>query len=110
MKLEMERLIKQRKDETFINRGSFNCQVEFLGPQRMDEGGTMTVVLMKELDVVLLNSDTECKGTNTWGNEKSKGVIDFAMVNMKMYSKFTGMETEEEEQQAMNISDHNMVT
>ena len=50
MKLEMERLIRKTEEDPFIILGDFNSHVGFLGPQRIDEGGTMIVKWMEELD------------------------------------------------------------
>ena len=57
----------------------------------------------------MLNMDDRCIGKYTWSRGENKSVIDYMMVNNKVYDKFVGMEIDEEKL-IYEDSDHHMMS
>jgi len=88
-----------------IVMGDFNAHIGFLGEQRQNNNGELLLNFMERWNLVMLNADDRCMGTYTriMGNDRS--VIDFMLVDEKVYDKFKGMEIDEDKVK-FDLSDH----
>ena len=110
LKSEIEKKITQRDDdEALIIMGDFNGHTGFLGYQELDKNGEFVMELMHNHNLILLNNDTKCEGLYTWSRDNQKSVIDYMLVNKKMYDMFIDMKIDENKE-TIDISDHNMLT
>jgi len=65
--------------------GDFNGHIEELGKQNEDKNGKMIKSFINDFQLILLNLDNKCSGMITWQRGEFKSVIDYALVNSKLY-------------------------
>ena len=102
-------MIEDVEDEALIIIGDFNGHIGILGEQNLDKNGQVILEWMNNYSLILLNSDDECRGTYTWSRGSQKSVIDYMLVNTKMYSHFQNMEVDEK-QEKIDVTDHNLLS
>ncbi|XP_064102661.1 chromosome partition protein Smc-like [Macrobrachium nipponense] len=110
IKIECENIIKNINDkESLLILGDFNGHIGFLGHQNTDRNGEIILEWMNEHRLILLNAEDRCTGVYTWERMQMKSVIDFALVNEKLYKNFEEMVIDEDKNE-FDISDHNLIT
>lgn len=85
--------------------GDFNGHVGFLGTQDLNRKGEMMLEFAERWNMVILNADDKCEGeyTRVQGNERS--VIDYYLVDEKMYDRFESMVIDDDKDR-YDLSDH----
>ena len=109
LKQEIEAKLDEKEDIATMLLGDFNGHVGFLGSQKEDKNGKFVSDLMSKNKMILLNCDEICSGLYTWGKREQKSVIDYVLVNSKMYQQVSKMIIDEN-QELLDLSDHNMIT
>ena len=64
---------------------------------------------IEEDGLTLLNLDEKCEGVYTWSRGDQKSVIDYALVNRKMYNHFVEMKIDENQEEFAE-SDHHLIS
>ena len=108
MEKEVENIIEEKQNYPVMILGDFNGHVGFLGKQKLDEGGSTVLNLMNKYNLIMLNNDEKCKGLYTWEGRGQKSVIDYALVNTRLYDEYKNM-TIDEGKDIMDITDHNLM-
>ena len=85
--------------------GDFNGHVGFLGDQGVNRNGSMLLDFVDKWNLMLLNADDECKGLYTRVQGEERSVIDYYLVNEKMYDKFESMKIDDNKIE-YDLSDH----
>ena len=101
-------LLNKYHDRKIFIVGDFNGHIGILGSQKINKNGKRLIDLSDNHDLNILNLDTNCNGTTTWSQRDHESVIDFALVNEKMYRHFYEM-TIDEKHDILSISDHNLL-
>ena len=68
--------------------GDFNGHAGFLGNQELNYNGTKMLEFMEKWNLILMNCDTNCSGTFTRIERDAKSVIDYIMINDRMYGLY----------------------
>ena len=105
---EMKEKITEGELETII-AGDFNGHIRILGAQKINKNRSLLNNFIEENNLVILNMEEECEGETTWEARNQRSVIDYILVNKKMYERFQNMKIDEDKQQ-FDISDHNLLT
>ena len=72
------------------------------------KGGSTVLNPMNRYNLILLNNDEKCKGLYTWEGRGQKSVIDYALVNIRLYDEYKNM-TIDEGKDIMDITGHNLM-
>lgn len=99
---------KYGEDSDLVILGDFNGHVGFLGPQEINKNGKYILDIMENYNLVLLNADDRCKGEVTREENGVISSLDFILVNGRMYSKFLGMDIDEQKD-LFSLSDHCLI-
>ena len=100
---------QRQGNEALILLGDFNGHTGYLGEQKLDNNGKFIIDLMTDHSMILLNDDDKCAGTYTWSRDSQKSVIDYILINQKMFNMYTSVHIDEG-QEIIDISDHNLLT
>ena len=103
---EMDRKMAEIPEgEGRIVLGDFNGHVGFIGEHDLNRNGQMMLDFMERWNLVMLNADSRCEGkyTRVQGNERS--IIDYALVDENIYTRFESMKVDEEKNN-YDLSDH----
>jgi len=103
---EIESVVEDENDPLLII-GDFNGHMNELGEQCEDINGRMVKRFINDYGLILMNLDEKCEGVTTWQRGEQKSVIDYALVNVKMYNLIEGLKIDEDEE-IMDISDHKL--
>ena len=108
---DVEKIIEKNEKEGLIILGDFNGHLKMIDGRDDDQNGLMLMDWIEKLNLVMLNLDDRTEGKYTWGrnNSNSKTVIDYIMVNEKMYDCFIKMEIDENKY-LYGDSDHNFLS
>ena len=85
--------------------GDFNGHVGFLGPQELNRKGEMMLDFAGEWGLAVLNADDRCEGEITRVQGQVRSVIDFLLVDERMYERFECMKIDEDKE-VFDLSDH----
>lgn len=85
--------------------GDFNGHVGYLGEQRINGNGRMLLEFIEKWNLIMLNMDDACEGLYTRVQGEERSVIDYYLVNEKMYDKFRRMKIDEDKDD-YDMSDH----
>ena len=94
---EMDRLMGEIDERIPVAvMGDFNGHVGFLGEQERNRKGEMMMNFAERWNLVILNADDRVEGqyTRVQGNERS--VIDYYLINEKLYHMFEWMKIDDE--------------
>merc|ERR1711965_373812 len=97
--IENQIKIAKEKDELIYIMGDFNCIVGEIIPRNntgVSKGGRLLCKVQKKHRLVMLNSESICKGLWTRSDSNSKSVIDFVLVSEMCFNKVLEMEIDEE--------------
>ena len=111
LKTEIEKAMKKakEKDEAILVLGDFNGHIGLLGHQKQNQHGKIILKWIEEDGLTLLNLDEKCEGIYTWSRGDQKSVIDYALVNRKMYNHFVEMKIDENQEEFAE-SDHHLIS
>ena len=106
---QIERAIQQNYEtEPMLIVGDFNAHLGVIIPDTLNENGRTLLKWLEQYNLILLNNDPKCQGTYTWSSRGQKSIIDYAIINQKMYQNFKHMNIDEENE-IFDISDHNLI-
>ena len=105
---EIEQKIINNTKENLMVLGDMNGHIGILGEQEEDRNGRMILNWVNDFNLVMLNMDERCKGKYTWCANDRKSVIDYMLVNGRMYNRLIGLEIDEEKEN-IDLSDHNLM-
>ena len=111
IKSEIDKAMEKskEKDEAFLVLGDFNGHIGILGHQKENQHGKIVLNWIEEDGLTLLNLDDKCEGVYTWSRGNQKSVIDYALVNRKMYNHFVEMKIDENKEE-FRESDHHLIS
>ena len=111
LKTEIEKAMEKAKDndEAILVLGDFNGHIGILGHQKENQHGKIVLKWIEEDGLTLLNLDEKCEGIYTWSRGDQKSVIDYALVNRKMYNHFVEMKIDENKEE-FDESDHHLIS
>ena len=111
IKSEIDKAMEKskEKDEAFLVLGDFNGHIGILGHQKENQHGKLVLNWIEEDGLTLLNLDDKCEGVYTWSRGNQKSVIDYALVNRKMYNHFVEMKIDENKEE-FRESDHHLIS
>ena len=111
LQTEIEKTMKKakEKDEAILVLGDFNGHIGLLGHQKQNQHGKVILKWIEEDGLTLLNLDEKCEGVYTWSRGDQKSVIDYALVNRKMYNHFVEMKIDENKEE-FEESDHHLIS
>jgi len=89
--------------------GDFNAHVGFIGEQRLNRNGELILNFMERWNLAMLNADDRCEGKYTRMERGECSVIDYMLVDEKMYDKFLEMRIDEGKEN-FDLSDHCLMT
>ena len=99
----------QNREREIVLLGDFNGHVGYLGKHTTNKNGDRVLQLMERHNMILLNDDPDCKGLITWQQGEKESVIDFCLMNEKMYKRYIRMNIDDQ-REIINTSDHNLMT
>ena len=111
LKIEAEKAMEKsiENDEAILVLGDFNGHIGILGHQKANQHGKIVLKWIEEDGLTLLNLDENCEGVYTWSRGDQKSVIDYALVNRKMYNHFVEMKIDENREEFAD-SDHHLIS
>ena len=74
----------------------------------MNNNGRTVLEWITNYNLILLNRDQNCTGTYTWMRGEQKSVIDYVLVNSKMYDYYRSIQIDEGKE-IFDISHHNLI-
>ena len=104
----INRILKKHENEPIFMIGDMNAHTNITIKDKVNQNGKKLLEWVDKYNLVMLNNDIECKGKYTWEARNSKTVIDYALMNEKMYSYFSQMMIDENKE-IIDISDHMMI-
>lgn len=108
IKHEVEKKIEKVEDEALAIIGDFNGHIGILGEQRVDANGRIILEWINKYNLIILNCDSNCLGTYTWNSRNQRSVIDYILVNRKMYDHYKDMIIDEN-QEIIDVTDHSLI-
>ena len=85
-----------------------NAHTNTIVKDKLNKNGEKVIEWVNKYNLAILNNDPECKGKYTWEARKCKSVIDYAIVNERLYQHFKHMEIDEDKE-IIDLSDHMML-
>ena len=105
----LKKIIEENKDKKLMVLGDFNAHIGILGEQEVNQNGEEMIRFVEDAGLILLNIDRECTGEITRNFRDQKSVIDYVMVNDRLYGDFLKMEIDEDKRK-YDLSDHCMIS
>ena len=106
----VEKIIEKDEEEALVILGDFNGHIGIMEENSpLDRNGKMILRWLDDYNLTLLNLDDKCEGTYTRTFKKQKSIIDYVLINNKMYNRFKEMKIDENKE-IFDISDHNLIT
>ena len=115
LRREIEERIESNSSKGLVVLGDMNGHLEILEDRREDINGKMIMDWVSMYELKLLNADERCSGRYTWARtmrgerENQRSAIDMVLVNREVYSRFRGMEIDEDREE-VDLSDHSLIT
>ena len=106
---KLEKIIENNDRDGLMIMGDFNGHIKWWDGKEDDKNGGMLLEWIQDYGLIMLNMDDRCIGKYTWSRGENKSVIDYMMVNSRVYDKFVGMEIDEEKL-IYGDSDHHMMS
>ena len=106
---KLEKIIESNEREGLMIMGDFNGHIKWWDGKDDDKNGEMLLEWIQDYGLIMLNMDDRCIGKYTWSRGENKSVIDYMMVNSRVYDKFVGMEIDDEKL-IYGDSDHHMMS
>ena len=106
---KLEKIIENNERDGLMIMGDFNGHIKWWDGKEDDKNGGMLLEWIQDYGLIMLNMDDRCIGKYTWSRGENKSVIDYMMVNSRVYDKFVGMEIDDEKL-IYGDSDHHMMS
>ena len=106
----VEKIIEKEEEEALIILGDFNGHIGIIKETRpLDKNGKMILRWLDDYNLTLLNLDEKCEGAFTRTIKDQKSIVDYVLINKKMYNRFKEMKIDENKE-IYDRSDHNLIT
>ena len=104
----IDRLLNKYEENPMMIIGDMNAHTNMIIKDKINKNGEKLIEWLNRYNLILLNNDIECKGKYTWEARNSKSVIDYSIVNEKLYHHFKQMDIDESKE-IIDLSDHMML-
>ena len=104
----IDKILNKYEEKPIMLIGDMNAHTNIIVKDKMNKNGEKLVEWLNKYNLLLLNNDINCKGKYTWEARNSKSIIDYAIINEKLYQNYKEMEIDENKEK-FDLSDHMMM-